>query len=238
MDNIKEILPGRLREAFGNDTQEAVAKKLVTQQGTVSKWITGAVVPPTDVLLLISEAYKVSVDWLLGISDEKEIDGVVLDKLTYEQVVKIIDRLFDKGTIMLPDLNSLSDNQTELTSEREGNDEDEDDGKTISRPPRYDSDYILINDRAISFMLRRRLKFMEIGDDAYGFWKDNIGNYAGIRLLNYDKAMQAAIDKKVWTAFTKDGDWVDALKELSALSKEELTAYTQKQTEKEGNENG
>ena len=38
MDNIRDILPVRLREAFGNDTQEAVAKKLVTQQGTVSKF--------------------------------------------------------------------------------------------------------------------------------------------------------------------------------------------------------
>ena len=81
MDNLKEILPGRLREAFGKDTQETVARKLVTQQGTVSKWISGTVIPPTDVLLLIAEAYKVSVDWLLGISDEKEIDGVVLERL-------------------------------------------------------------------------------------------------------------------------------------------------------------
>ena len=234
MDNIRDILPVRLREAFGNDTQEAVAKKLVTQQGTVSKWISGTVVPPTDVLLLISEAYKVSVDWLLGISDEKEIDGVALDKLTYEQVVKIFDRLFAKGTIKLTDLNTLKDDENDTQVPKDGNDEEDEEVKYSPRQPRYDSDYILINDRAISFMLRRRLKFIEIGEDAYGFWKDNIGNYAGIRLLDCSSEMQAAIDKKAWTSFTKDGDWVDALKELGLLSTEELLEFVNNQKEEEG----
>ena len=234
MDNLKEILPGRLREAFGKDTQETVARKLVTQQGTVSKWISGTVIPPTDVLLLIAEAYKVSVDWLLGISDEKEIDGVVLEKLTYEQVVRVIDKLFANGTIGLPDLNAIDQSESVTNAEAEEDDEE----KMPSSPPRYDTDYIMINDRAISFMLRRRLKFMEIGEDAYGFWKDNVGSYAGIRLLNYDHDMQAAIDKKAWTAFSKDGDWVDALKELSSMTKEELTAFAHKQDEKDGEKNG
>lgn len=236
MDNIKDILPGRLREAFGNDTQEVVARKLVTQQGTVSKWISGTVVPPTDVLLLISEAYKVSVDWLLGISDQREIDGVVLDKLTYEQIVKTLDWLFAKGTICLPDLNAIEQREpiTPEYSEAEGDAEE----KAAVLPPRYDSDYILINDRAISFMLRRRLKFMEIGEDAYGFWKDNIGHYAGIRLLDYNHDMQAAIDTKAWASFTKDGDWIDVLREMSGLSQAELAEYVQRNKENGGSKNG
>lgn len=236
MDNIRDILPARLREAFGDDTQETVARKLMTQQGTVSKWISGAVVPPTDVLLLISKAYNISVDWLLGISEEKEIDGVVLNKLTYEQVVKIIDWLFAKGTIRLPDLNAID--QNEQIAQIEAETEEDLERKTAPLPPRYDSDYIVINDRAISFMLRRRLKFMEIGEDAYGFWKGNIGGYAGIRLLNYDQEMQAAIDTKAWTSFTKDGDWVNVLQELSGLSKDELIRYIQRCKEKGGNNNG
>ena len=85
----KELLKARLAETFENDTQEVVARKLMTTQGNVSKWLNGQI-PTTDNLLSISKAYKVSVDWLLGISDEKEIDGGVLEKLTYEHALEAL----------------------------------------------------------------------------------------------------------------------------------------------------
>ena len=237
MDNLREILPLRLKEAFGKDTQETIARKLLTQQGTVSKWINGTVVPPTDVLLLISKAYKVSVDWLLGVSDEKEIDGVALEKITYEQITRILDDLLERRIISVPDLSTINQNESPLAPPEE-QDEDQEETTKLSLTPRYDSDYIFINDRAISFMLRRRLKFKEIGPDAYGFWKDNIANYAGIRLLDYRGKMQTAIDTKAWASFNKDGDWIDLLKELSGMSNEELTTYIQNFKEKDGEENG
>ena len=73
MDETREIMKARLQETFRNDTQETVARKLITSQSNVSKWLNGQMTT-TDNLISISKAYKVSVDWLLGISDEKEID--------------------------------------------------------------------------------------------------------------------------------------------------------------------
>ena len=69
MTDLKEILKNRLTETFAEDTQEVTARKLNTTQGNVSKWVNGQQVPTADMLRDISKAYKVSVDWLLGISD-------------------------------------------------------------------------------------------------------------------------------------------------------------------------
>lgn len=60
MDDLRKILPARLSELFKGETQESVARKLNTQQGNVSKWVNGTNIPPTETLLFISKAYKVS----------------------------------------------------------------------------------------------------------------------------------------------------------------------------------
>ena len=83
MIDLRSVLPGRLKEVFRGETQEATAKKLSTVQGTISKWLSGEVIPPTEMILLIAEAYKVSVDWLFGLSEQKQIDGIAYEKITY-----------------------------------------------------------------------------------------------------------------------------------------------------------
>ena len=158
----KELLKARLAETFENDTQEVVARKLMTTQGNVSKWLNGQI-PTTDNLLSISKAYKVSVDWLLGISDEKEIDGVVLEKLTYEQIARIIDRMFALGIIEIPDLEKIKREDSSINdysfNDAEDAEESEDgDEENTAYVPRYDSDYMKINDRVLSYVLRRRVK--------------------------------------------------------------------------------
>ena len=87
MDTNKELVGERLRETFGNDSQECVAQKLNTSQGNVSKWVSGKALPSTDNLLLISNTYKVSIDWLLGVSDCKTPTRVPKTD-TYESSVK------------------------------------------------------------------------------------------------------------------------------------------------------
>lgn len=82
MDNLKDIMRQRLSETFHGETQEATAIKLNTTQSNVSKWVNSRQYPSPETLRDISRIYHVSVDWLLGISDQKEIDGVVLEKLT------------------------------------------------------------------------------------------------------------------------------------------------------------
>lgn len=67
----RELFRLRLKEAFGRDTQKTVAEKLHTTQGNVSKWLSSPQQPELDTLYNISETYKVSVDWLLGLSERK-----------------------------------------------------------------------------------------------------------------------------------------------------------------------
>lgn len=242
-----DMLKNRLSETFRGDTQDVVARKLNTTQGNVSKWISGQQIPTTENLLLISEAYNVSIDWLLGRSGEKEIDGVVLDRLSYKQVARIIDRLFDLGSIEMPDLNELIDEDAVLNFDSD--DEDYDFGdedelpkeKTSSKlQPRFDSDYIKIKDRVLSHMLRRRLKIYEIGEDMRDVWKTrSLPLYKGHKLLTYSENMEIAIDSKKWATFV-DADWISLIKELGKLSEEELADYIKQMedNEKDGEKNG
>lgn len=68
-----ELFRMRLKEAFGTDTQKIVAEKLHTTQGNVSKWLSNPQQPELDTLYNISEIYKVSIDWLLGLTERKRI---------------------------------------------------------------------------------------------------------------------------------------------------------------------
>ena len=62
MDEFKDILSSRLAEIFEGETQQSIADRLYTGQGTVSKWLNGESIPPTSTLFLIAKTYKVSVD--------------------------------------------------------------------------------------------------------------------------------------------------------------------------------
>lgn len=101
MEDLNSIVKDRLSDVFKNDTQETVARKLNTSQGNVSKWVNGQQVPTTDMLYEISKAYDVSVDWILGRSKSKEIDGLVIEKLTYEQTARVLDRLLVYRNLMI-----------------------------------------------------------------------------------------------------------------------------------------
>lgn len=237
MDDLKDIIKNRLSEAFRGDTQDVSARKLNTTQGNVSKWVNGQQIPTSDMLREISKAYKVSVDWLLGISDQKEIDGVVLEKLTYEQVARIIDRLIELGNITIPDLQELKENVPGEDEYIELYGEDE----PPAREPIIDSDYLKVNDRVLSYMLRRRLKIYEIGDDFVEMWKSrSLTNFRGLPLLNYTGNMGEAIDTRSWAAFTSDGDWITLVQELGAMTEEERSALIEKSKmkEKDGENDG
>ena len=67
-----KVLKERMKEAFGSDNQETVAQKLCTTQGNISKLLTGKQMHTMDLVYLIAKNYKVSVDWLLGLSERKQ----------------------------------------------------------------------------------------------------------------------------------------------------------------------
>ena len=193
----QKLLADRLTQTFGNDTQEVIAQKILTTQGNVSKLKSGQQAPGLDTLIEISRAYKVSIDWLLGLSEQKDLDGVAVDKLTYEQVARVIDRLIDQNTI-------------ELTNEEE-----------LSPGIKKSSDYIKIKDRLLSFLMRRRFVFKSEGPDMDEFWNTKVDKYKGLRLLQYNDSMAELTDLKSPAQFT-DADWKNLVDLLGTLSLEEL----------------
>jgi transcriptional regulator with XRE-family HTH domain len=157
MTELKRQVSRQLSEVFRGETQETTARKLNTTQGNVSKWVSGSQVPTSDVLCEISKTYKVSVDWILGISSQKEIDGVVLEKLTYEQITRIMDVLFQHKNFSIANLAELAPSEAEYEVDENG------DSIPIIPLPRYDSDYIKVNDRLLSYLLEKYK--LETGSD-------------------------------------------------------------------------
>lgn len=66
-----DVLRERLRETFGGELQDTVAKNLNMAQGNVSKLLSGSQQPTLETIFHIAEVYNVSTDWLLGISERK-----------------------------------------------------------------------------------------------------------------------------------------------------------------------
>ena len=242
MDDLKKIIKQRLSDTFHGDTQADISRKLNVTQGNVSKWLAGSQIPTSDMFFEIAKAYKVSVDWLLGLSDYQEIDGIALEKLTYEQVATIIDKLIEIGTITIPDLEELrgqlpvyEEFNTGGVSEEYENENGVESETEISRRPTYDPDYMKVNDRVLSYMLRRRQSIYAIGDDFKETWKEkSLPNYRDVRLLNYSGNMQEAIDIHSWASYKSDADWIELIKKLEAMTEEERTTLIEKTRKKEG----
>lgn len=232
MNELKEQVSRHLTEVFQGETQEVTARKLNTTQGNVSKWVSGSQFPTSETLCEISKAYKVSVDWIFGISPQKEIDGVVLEKLTYEQITRIMDLLFQNKNFSIPNLAEFTASEVEY--------EEDENGEIVPIPsvPQYDPDYIKVNDRLLSYLLRRRYKIQLTGEDMLDMWKENkLPNFMGLKLLNYNGSVEETIDTRRWSTFG-DAEWVELTKELSALTEAELQEIIKKSREKDGINNG
>lgn len=64
----------KLRKKSGL-SQEQIAEQLNVSRQAISKWESGAAVPESEKLIIISEYFKVSVDYLLKDVDEEEQKG-------------------------------------------------------------------------------------------------------------------------------------------------------------------
>lgn len=93
-----DIIKARLKEAVGQDSQETVGKKLDMTQGNVSKLLSGSQQPTLETIYHVSEIYGVSVDWLLGLSDKKEIHKSC-EGTTYATAVRNLHELIRHGAI-------------------------------------------------------------------------------------------------------------------------------------------
>ena len=91
-----ETLRSRLRIVFGSDPQDMVAKKLNMTQGTISKILSGNQQPTLETIYHIAEAYNVSVDWLLGLSEKRQVTKYN-GETTYAIATETIGDLVKKG---------------------------------------------------------------------------------------------------------------------------------------------
>ena len=87
----------RICEVFDGFTQDEVADTLHISQSAVSKLRSGQQLPTTDQLINIADTYNVSVDWLLGRSDVKNIE--TSNELSYAAAVEALIDLKGNGAI-------------------------------------------------------------------------------------------------------------------------------------------
>jgi len=95
-----ELIRERMKITFGKESQTKIGEKLNMTQGNVSKMLSGAdnQLPSLETICLVAEKYNVSVDWLLGFSEEMCIPSQV-SKNSYADIVRAISSLYDQKSI-------------------------------------------------------------------------------------------------------------------------------------------
>lgn len=96
----KNIFIKHFGEVMGSATQKQFAEKLHTTQTTISKILNGKSDPSLEILKSISTEYGISIDWLLGLSEEKYIQNISVHKLRYPYVISIIRELIQSGNVV------------------------------------------------------------------------------------------------------------------------------------------
>lgn len=212
MEDLKTILAERLSEIFGDERQQKIANMFYTTQGTVSKWVKGESIPGPETLVEIAKTYHVSVDWLLGLSDERETEILSVEDLTYEQVALILHYLFELGGIEVP-------NRDMMKKDAEG--------------VKDNTDYIKVNDNALSFLLRRRWAVSGVGEEYLPTWVDTeVRPFNGVRLIKYNDKFQEMVKSRPWPGY-KAGDWAALINEFRDMLKQERI-----EKNKNGEDNG
>lgn len=87
-----EIFSQRLRELRANEnkTQAEFVKNLNITPSALSSYEKNTKNPSINVVREIAIEYKVSIDWLCGLSDEKKLDGEVK---TYSDLILLINKI-------------------------------------------------------------------------------------------------------------------------------------------------
>lgn len=106
----KDIFIQRFREVMGTATQKQFAEKLHTTQTTISKILNGKSDPSLEILKAISTEYGISLDWLLGLSEEKHIQNISVHKLSYPYVISVIRELIQGGNVVF-ELTSIDESE-------------------------------------------------------------------------------------------------------------------------------
>ena len=98
LDN--ETIRARLKETFGAEPQESTAGRLNVVQGTISKLLTGSQTLTLEMAYNVAKEYGVSVDWLLGLSEEKQ--NIEIAETNYASATRVLSDLKNCGAISSP----------------------------------------------------------------------------------------------------------------------------------------
>ena len=178
--NTGDVTLERIKELKGADSQEVFAKKINTSQSNVSKMLTGT--PPSAATLkAMAEAYSVSVDWLLGLSDKKECavevqsHNLTADNITYADVMAVLDVLYKKGSIEIGyDYNGYNGE--------------------------LDPSQIIIKDKALRYFADNRSRYYGGSVDIYNIWiKQAIEHYSKQLLLEWSSLADTLYEQNVPT---------------------------------------
>lgn len=98
LDN--DVIRARLKETFGAEQQEVTAGRLNVVQGTISKVLSGNQTLTLEMAYHIAQEYQVSVDWLLGLSEEKQ--NIKTVETSYASATRVLADLKNCGAISSP----------------------------------------------------------------------------------------------------------------------------------------
>ena len=141
----------RIKELKGNDSQEVFAQRIHTTQSNISKMLKGMAPPSAATLTELAKAYHVSVDWLLGLSDEKESEkkvqshNLTAENVTYADAMAVLEVLYQKGSI----------------------DVGYDNNGFNSEP---DPSTIYVKDKVIAYFLDNRFRYSGGSQNIYDIW--------------------------------------------------------------------
>lgn len=160
-----EVTKERLREVFRNNSQKDVGEKLNMTQGNVSKLLTGKQQPTIDTIFQIAEAYDVSADWLLGLTEEKK---VAKQDMSYGDILKMFTALGERGALWPIPCNMISA-----------------DGTDLELPMIIQ---IGINDEILQSILYEWKKVAQNPEDIYRMWLNKrIKEYSEIDYISWDE---------------------------------------------------
>lgn len=167
----------RMKELKGNDSQEVFAQRIHTTQSNISKMFKGMAPPSAATLTELAKAYHVSVDWLLGLSDEKESEkkvqshNLTAETVTYADAMAVLEVLYQKGSI-------------EVGYDNNG----------FNSEP--DPSTIYVKDKVIAYFLDNRFRYSGGSQNIYDIWmKQAMEIYDKYLLLHWTDSINAVYEQ-------------------------------------------
>ena len=181
MSNKKytDITLNRICELMGDDTQEEFADKIGFAQPTISGMFSRDKTPSSSILLAVAKKYNVSADWLLGLSERKELDGsgqvhdITSSNLTYADAMSVLELLYKKGCL-------------EVGFEPSGYNPDPDPG------------IVWVKDKVLRYFLDNRLRYSGGSRNIYDLWlKDALEQYSKLKIISWTDYVNTAYEQNI-----------------------------------------